>query len=56
MKRYDNDSDIHEAIEKADANYCEWCECNVQVKKVKTRRFFGRTIYKCVECLAILRT
>lgn len=55
MKRYDNDSDIDEAIDKAANNYCEWCEGERQVIKTKTRRFFGRTIYKCIECLAILR-
>jgi hypothetical protein len=55
MKRYDNDSDIDAAIEKSGHNYCEWCERDVELKEVKTRRFFGRTIYKCIECLAILR-
>ena len=55
MKRYDNDSDIDEAIEKAADDYCEWCEGTREVVKMRTRRFFGRVIYKCIECKAILR-
>lgn len=55
MKRYDSDTDIDEAIEKSAKNYCEWCEGEREVKKVRTRRFFGRIVYKCIECMAILR-
>lgn len=53
MKRYKAD-DI-DNTKNAEMKYCEWCEEDVALVKTKTRRFFGRTIYKCGECLAILK-
>ena len=56
MKRYNAEDIDNTKSPWPKMGHCEWCEEEVELVKTRTRRFFGRVIYKCSRCLAIMRT